>query len=40
VKEFILDLFRRGYDRDKTDAKIAKFFKIYDLSRDQKTEHL
>ena len=34
VKEFILDLFRRGYHQDKIQSKILKFFKAYDLSRD------
>jgi hypothetical protein len=34
VKEFVLDLFRRGYSKEKIETKIAKFFKIYDISSD------
>lgn len=30
IKEFVLDLFRRGYPKEKIEAKIAKFFKLYD----------
>lgn len=31
-----MDLYRRGYKKDKIQAKIVKFFKAYDLSRDDR----
>lgn len=40
IKEFVMDLFRRGYSKDKIQNKIVKFFKAYDLSRDQQIDEL
>lgn len=39
VKEFVSDLFKRGYAPDKVASKIAKFFKAYDLSRNVNVEN-
>lgn len=35
-----MDLFKRGYSKEKIELKIAKFFKLYDMSRDDKIEDL
>lgn len=40
IKEFVLDLFKRGYPQQKIELKVAKFFKLYDLSRDERLEDL
>eukprot|EP00347_Sterkiella_histriomuscorum_P006538 403352386 len=40
IKEFVLDLFKRGYSKEKIELKVAKFFKIYDMSRDDKIEEV
>lgn len=36
----MLDLFKRNYNREKIEFKIAKFFKLYDLSRDEQIVEL
>lgn len=40
IKEFVQELFKRGYSKEKIELKIAKFFKLYDLSRDEKIDAL
>ncbi|CDW90797.1 UNKNOWN [Stylonychia lemnae] len=40
IKEFVQDLFKRGYSKEKIELKIAKFFKLYDLSRDERIDTL
>lgn len=35
-----MDLYKRGYSKDKIELKILKFFKLYDISRDDKIEDL
>lgn len=35
-----MDLFERGYSKEKVELKLLKFFKLYDISRDEKIEKL
>lgn len=34
VKEFVSDLFSRGYGREKVEKKVLKFFKNYDQAKE------
>mmetsp|Transcript_31438 Transcript_31438/g.30786 ORF Transcript_31438/g.30786 Transcript_31438/m.30786 type:complete len:129 (+) Transcript_31438:837-1223(+) len=40
IKEFIMDLFRRGYSQEKIQKKVLKFFQAFDLSRDGNIESM
>lgn len=40
VKEFVLDLIKKGYSKEKIESRILKYFKLYDLTRDDKIENL